>query len=111
MLSLLPAFPRRTSLQSSMEFTEHCCQGQYCYSNRPTLPTSMAPVVQTSGVVSKFSAFRNNIEREGTSKEQLAALTIPPLCQQLLPLGRMKSWLDVVERAGLVCVLRDPFEK
>ncbi|KAL1422780.1 hypothetical protein MTO96_021753 [Rhipicephalus appendiculatus] len=91
MPSLLTAFPRTAGLHSSMELVEHCGQGQYTHSNRPALPTTLAPFVETGAMALKFSELRN-IEREVTSDKQVAALTIPPLCQHLLPRGgRAKS--------------------
>ncbi|XP_075550227.1 disintegrin and metalloproteinase domain-containing protein 10-like [Dermacentor variabilis] len=76
--SLLRKWSWAAGLQPPGELTVLCCHGHFSQSIPTALPTMIAPVLGHGVTPSKFSAC-HNIDREATSDEQLAALTIPPL--------------------------------
>ncbi|KAL1422784.1 hypothetical protein MTO96_021757 [Rhipicephalus appendiculatus] len=83
-LSLFPAVTQAEDLLPPMKLAVRCCHGQYLHSMPTSLPTTITPVVEQDVIPSKTSANRNNIEREATSDEQLAALSTSSLGAKLL---------------------------
>nr|XP_054926845.1 uncharacterized protein LOC126530934 isoform X3 [Dermacentor andersoni] len=79
--TLLRKWSQAAGLQPLGELAVRSCHGQYFQSIPTALPTTIAPVLEDGVTPFKISSCRS-IDRDATSDEQLAALTIPPLVAQ-----------------------------
>ncbi|KAL3190487.1 hypothetical protein MRX96_020002 [Rhipicephalus microplus] len=75
-VDLPPTIPVMTGLQAQVHPTLRCCRGQYSVLIFTPLATTAEPVEKHGGIPFKLSRFRNKIEREAASDEQL--VTLPP---------------------------------
>ncbi|KAL3190490.1 hypothetical protein MRX96_020005 [Rhipicephalus microplus] len=92
-VDLPPTIPLKTGLQAQVDPTLRCCRGLYSLLILTPLAPTAEPVEKRGVIPFKLSRFRNKIEREAASDEQLVAVSPKALARTATASGSSGSIL------------------